>query len=90
VVARKSAFSALPIQVHKMEVKTEIFKKIILKINKSKVNLILSHINNAFFILDTQIGPQTFRHTYCTLRKKVFLNVKKGSIQGSICFKTLV
>jgi hypothetical protein len=52
---------------------------------KPKVNLILSH--HAFLILDTQIGPQTFRHTHCTLIKKVFKNVKKGLIHGSICFK---
>ncbi len=51
------------------------------KKKKPKVNLILSHINHTFFILDPQIGPQAFRHTHCTLRNK------KDLIQGSICFK---
>jgi len=32
-----------------------------------KVNLILSHVNHTFFILDPLIGPHTFRHTHCTL-----------------------
>jgi len=36
------------------------------------VNLILSHVNHTFSILDPWIGPQAFRYTYCTLRKKCF------------------
>jgi hypothetical protein len=32
---------------------------------KPKVNLILSHVNHTFFILDTQIGPQAFKHIHC-------------------------
>ncbi len=54
------------------------------KRNPSKVNLILSYINHTFFILDPQVGSQAFRHTQCTLGKKVFFNVKKGPIQGNI------
>jgi hypothetical protein len=40
-----------------------------------------------FLYWTLKLDPQTFRHTHCTLRKKGFLNVKKGPIQGSICFK---
>jgi hypothetical protein len=36
-----------------------------------KVNLILSHANHTFGILDPQIGPQAFGHTHCTIRKSV-------------------
>jgi hypothetical protein len=54
---------------------------------KPKINLIPSHVNHTFFILDLQIGPHAFKHTYCTLRKNVFFNVKDGSIQGSICWQ---
>jgi hypothetical protein len=57
------------------------------KKNPSKVNLIVSNINGTSLILDLQVGPQAFRHTQCTLRKNVFFNVKKGPIQGNICFK---
>ncbi len=38
-----------------------------------KVNLILSLVNPIFLILDLLIGPQTFRHTHCTIKKSVFL-----------------
>ncbi len=54
---------------------------------KSKVDLILSYNQSHIFILDPQIGPQAFRHTHCTLGKSVFFNMRKGPIQGSICFK---
>jgi hypothetical protein len=57
------------------------------KTKRPKINLILSHANRTFLILDPQIEPQAFRRTHCTLKNCVFLNVKKGSIQGSICFK---
>jgi hypothetical protein len=57
--------------------------------NTTNVNLILSHVNHTFFILDPRIGPQAFRHTHCTLEIFYFFNVKKGSIQGSICFKVV-
>jgi hypothetical protein len=39
---------------------------------RKRFNLILSHINHIFFILDPWIWPQAFRHTHCTLRKSVF------------------
>jgi hypothetical protein len=32
---------------------------------KPKASLILSHVNHTFFILDTQIGPQAFKHIHC-------------------------
>jgi hypothetical protein len=38
VVARKSAFSTLPIQVHKMKVKTENLKKTIKKKEEKRKN----------------------------------------------------
>jgi len=34
--------------------------------------------------------PQALKHTHLTFNKNVFLNVKKGSIQGSICFKLVL
>jgi hypothetical protein len=38
---------------------------------RPKVNLILSHVNHTFFILDPQIGAQAFAHvTHCILRIK--------------------
>jgi hypothetical protein len=40
---------------------------------KANVNLILSHVNHTFFILDPQIEPHTFQHTNFTLEKNVFL-----------------
>jgi len=46
---------------------------------RPKVNLILSHVNCAFFILDSQIGPHTFRYTNCTLRKGVFFKGEERS-----------
>jgi hypothetical protein len=52
-----------------------------------KVNLILSHANHTFLILDPQIELQASRHIHCTLGKNVFMNMKKGPIQDSICFK---
>jgi hypothetical protein len=57
------------------------------KENKSKINSILSYVNYAFFILNNLIEHQAFRHTHCTIEKNVSFNVKKGPIQGSICFK---
>jgi hypothetical protein len=33
--------------------------------DKPKVNLILSNVNHAFFILDTRIGHQAFKHIDC-------------------------
>jgi hypothetical protein len=57
------------------------------KKKKPKVSLIPSHINHTFFILDPQIGPQTFKHSHSTIGKNGFSNVKKGPIQGSIWFK---
>jgi len=44
-----------------------------------KVNLILSHANHTFGILDPQIGPQAFGHTHCTIRKSAFLKCEEGS-----------
>jgi hypothetical protein len=58
--------------------------------NIPKVNLILLHANHTFLILDPWIEPQAFKHTHCTLRTKVFFNVKEGPIQGSICFKLVL
>jgi hypothetical protein len=60
------------------------------KEKRPKVNLIISHINQTFWILVLWIGPQAFRHTHCTNRKKCFFNVKKGSIQGPIWFKLIL
>jgi len=60
------------------------------KEERPKVNLIISHINQTFWILVLWIGPQAFRHTHCTNRKKSFFNVKKGSIQGPIWFKLIL
>jgi len=58
---------------------------------KPKVNLILSHVNHTFFILDIRIGPQAFKHIHCVPQEKVFLeNVKKGLIQDSICFNLVL
>jgi len=48
------------IHCNKREKKHEKRKK---KNNKPKANLIFSHVNHTFFILDLQIGPQAFRHT---------------------------
>jgi hypothetical protein len=55
---------------------------------KPNVNLIFSHVNHTFFILDHWIGPKPFRHSLY-LRKIGFFNLKKGPIQGSICFKLI-
>jgi hypothetical protein len=41
-------------------------------------------------MLDLRIEPQAFKHIHCTLRKIFFLNLKKGSVQGSICFKLVL
>jgi hypothetical protein len=80
-----------PVQVRKMEVNSENRKKPWNKERrikkKSKVSLILLNVNHTFFILDLWNGPQAFRHIHNTLRKTCFLYVKKGRIQGSICFK---
>jgi hypothetical protein len=54
-----------------------------------EVNLIVSPTNHTFLILDLQIEPQAFRHTHCTLKEKK-INLKKGPIQGSICFKLVL
>jgi hypothetical protein len=78
-----------PFQVHKMKMKTK-DRKNHEKKKRPKVNLIFSHVNHNFLILDLGIEPQTFRHS---LEKKCFFeweersNVKKGPMQGSICFK---
>jgi hypothetical protein len=60
------------------------------KKRRPKVNLILSHVNHAFLILNLQIGPKAFKHTCCTIEKKRIFNVKKGPIQSSICFKLVL
>jgi hypothetical protein len=58
------------------------------KEGKPKINLILSHVNHTFFILNPQIRPHTFRHAHYILEKNVFFcDAKKGPIEGSICFK---
>jgi hypothetical protein len=56
----------------------------------SFVNLHKVIIKNAFFILDTRIGPQAFSHNRCTIRQNVFFNVKNGPIQDSILFKLVL
>jgi hypothetical protein len=38
-----------------------------------KINLILSHIDQTFFIRDPRIGSPACRHARCTIRKSVFL-----------------
>jgi hypothetical protein len=46
------------------------------------INLILSHSNRTFLILDLRIEPQTFRHTPCTLNNNNNNNnVKKGQFK---------
>ncbi len=50
------------------------------KEKEPKINLTLSYANHTFLILDLQIETQAFRHTYPTLGKRVFSNVKKGPI----------
>jgi len=47
------------------------FKKLWKK--KPKINLIPSHVNHTFFILNLQIEPQGFKHIHCTSRKNVFM-----------------
>jgi hypothetical protein len=42
------------------------------KEEKPKINLILSHVNHTFLILNPQIRPHTFRHAHYTLEKSVF------------------
>jgi hypothetical protein len=87
MVAKKIAFSSFPSAWNEGE--NNFFLKTMQKRRrflKSKVNLILSHVNHTFFILNSQIGPQAFRQSHYTLRKKK-INVKKGPTQGSICFK---
>jgi hypothetical protein len=61
--------------VRKINLKKEIYFLTMKKKKKTKmaINLILSHANPTFFILDLPIEPQTFRHTHPTLRKSVFL-----------------
>jgi hypothetical protein len=48
-----------------------------IKNKNPKANLILSHVNHTFLILNFQIGPQAFQHTHCTIEKNVFINVRK-------------
>jgi hypothetical protein len=43
------------------------------KEEEKKANLILSHVNHTFFILDPWIWPQAFRHTHYTLGEMFFL-----------------
>jgi len=62
-------------------------KKLRKKEKRSNMNSILSYVKHTFFILDNWIEPQAFKHTHCTFEKNVSFNVKKGPIQGSICFK---
>jgi hypothetical protein len=66
-----------PFQVHEMKVKIKNKKKTMQikrrRFLKSKINLILSHVNHTFFILNSQIGPQAFRHNHYTLRKNICL-----------------
>jgi len=50
------------------------------KKKQPKINIILSHANHTFLILDLQIETQAFKHTHRTLGKRVFSNVKKGPI----------
>ncbi len=97
LVARRSAFATLPNAWNEGELKGEVGSGSLKCQNrknnekKAKVNLILSHGNHTFLISDLQIQPQAFRHTHCISRKKnVFFNVKKGPIQGSICFKLVL
>jgi hypothetical protein len=54
------------------------------KEEEKKANLILSHVNHTFFILDPWIWPQAFRHTHYTIGKNVFINVNKDPIKHSI------
>jgi len=85
VVARKNAFSALPSAQNGGELEGEVSKEeekhfFFLNVKKGKkkrpkVNLILSHVNHTFFILDPQIGLHTYKHTHRTLRKKCFLKM---------------
>jgi hypothetical protein len=69
-----------------MKVKIKNRKNYEKKKKKLKVNLILTHVDHTFLILDPSIGPQAFRHTHYTLGKDVCFNGKKGPIQGSIRF----
>jgi len=54
-----------------------------------EANIIVSPANHTFLILDLQIEAQAFRFTHCTLRGKK-KNLKKGPIQGFICFKLVM
>ncbi len=90
VVARKKTFSTFPSPWKGSENRKlkNPWKKKRKKEKKPKVNLVLSHVNHIFLILDPQIGHQVFKHTHCILKEKLFFfNVKKSPIQGSICFK---
>jgi len=84
VVVRKSAFSKLKTK-KKKELKKN-HKKERRKEIRAHINLILSHVNHTFSILDFRIEAQVLRHIHCTFKKNVFFNVKKGPIQGLICF----
>ncbi len=58
------------------------------KKKRPNVNILLSHVNHTFFILDLPIEHHTFKLTNCTLENKnKNCDVKKGPIQGSIYFK---
>jgi hypothetical protein len=89
VIARMNAFSAFSSSQNDSENRKlkKPWNKERRRKKKSKVSLILLHVNHTFFILDLWIEPQAFRHIHNTLGKFGFLNVKKGPIQGSICFK---
>jgi hypothetical protein len=89
MIVRRSAFSSFPSALNEGENKKlkKIMQKRRRRLKKSKVNLILSYVNHTFFILNSQIGPQAFRHSHYTLRIFFLKIVKKGPIQGSICFK---
>lgn len=52
---------------------------------EKEVNLTLSKVNHTFLLLDLKLDPKPL-DTHYTLRKNVFLNVKMGPIQDSICF----
>jgi hypothetical protein len=52
-------------------------KKKLKIVKRPKVNLIISHVNHTFVILDLQIGLETFKDTHYTLGEKCIFNVEK-------------
>jgi len=92
VATKKSAFSAFPKCIKwKWKLKNKkTMKKRRRRGKRPNVNLILSHVNHTFLVLDLRIGAQVFRQNSLYLEKNVFLNMKKGAIQGSICFKLIL